>query len=605
MLKPLLTSIFISVLLIPSARAESERYRLIWNDDPATTMTIGWNSKSGKEGTHFVYYGLSDHGQDTSAYAFRQVANEYKDYKGMDNTFVRLTNLQPNTAYYFVIGDEDSRSERFWFKTAPNGPSERLSIIAGGDSRDNRGPRQNANRLVSKLRPHAVMFGGDFTNNSTNNEWRDWLDDWQLTIGQDGRMIPIIPTRGNHEDSNDELINFFDTNDGVYYGLTLGGNLLRIYTLNSQTSIAGDQTDWLEEDLKAHCDISWKLSQYHKPMRPHVEDKTEGFFQYAFWAPLFYTYNMNLVIECDAHTVKTTWPIRPDPGNGEEGFVRDDKNGTTYIGEGCWGAPLRADDDPKSWTRASGSFNQFKWIFIDSMHIEARTVVVGNDSATNAVGTVDDADIFAAPPGLEIWNPVGGAVVNVFPPAFQADIILPPDMAHFPQPQTITIKTNAGNAQSIVDVNFFVNDSLIGITSNFPYNLDWQIPDSGTYVISAKVVDIKGEAQESCSPITITADLREVSTGVKICEDRTEFLQIFPNPLERTESLKVRFTSEVRQTAIIQLFSPKGELVFRRKWRLIIGENTTTMPISDLSTGIYYLRLSNGKMEAVRALHVY
>ena len=35
------------------------------------------------------------------------------------------------------------------------------------------------------------MTGGD-----SNREWKEWLDDWQLTIGQDGRMTPIVPARG-------------------------------------------------------------------------------------------------------------------------------------------------------------------------------------------------------------------------------------------------------------------------------------------------------------------------------------------------------------------------------------------------------------------------
>ena len=63
-------------------------------------------------------------------------------------------------------------------------------------------------------------------------------------------------------------------------------------------------------------------------------------------------------MESDAHLVKSTWPIRPSTdADNEEGFIRDDKNGTVYVGEGCWGAPLRGADDNKSWTRDSDSFN--------------------------------------------------------------------------------------------------------------------------------------------------------------------------------------------------------------------------------------------------------
>jgi len=116
-------------------------------------------------------------------------------------------------------------------------------------------------------------------------------------------------------------------------------------------------------------------------------------------------------VECDAHVVKSTWPIRPDNGAGsDEGFVRDDKHGTVYIGEGCWGAPLRSNDDDKSWTRASGSFNQFNWIFIDKEKIEVR--IIQTDGA-GRVANIDPKNIFKAPIGIHIWNPPTGDVIAI------------------------------------------------------------------------------------------------------------------------------------------------------------------------------------------------
>ncbi len=282
------------------------------------------------------------------------------------------------------------------------------------DSRNNSTPRRNANLLVAKLRPHGVFFGGDMTDNGTNSQWIEWFNDWQLTIGSDGRMIPIVAARGNHESSNSILVNLFDVpSSEVYFALTFGGNLLRAYTLNTETSITGSQTSWLSSDLQNNSSVTWKMAQYHKPMRPHVSYKSEGNTQYSAWANLFYQHGVKLVVECDAHTVKTTWPVKPSTGSGsDEGFVREDNAGTTYVGEGCWGAPLRTNDDNKAWTRASGRFNQFKWIFVDRNKIEVRTIKVDNASS---VGTVSDSNPFAAPANLDIWNPAGGAVVTILP----------------------------------------------------------------------------------------------------------------------------------------------------------------------------------------------
>ena len=333
----------------------------------------------------------------------------------MNNHFVRLTGLLPNTAYYFLVTDSEGTSRQLFFTTAPDSSEERLSIIAGGDSRNYREARQEANVLAGKLRPHCIMFGGDFTAGDSDGEWVEWMDDWQLTIAKDGRITPILPARGNHEESNKTLNLVFDIQSkNVNYAINLGGDLLRIYTLNTMIPIRGEQQDWLERDLRRNYPVQWKTAHYHHPMRPHTEKKSEKHDQVVFWAPLFMQYNMNLAIECDAHVVKATYPIRPARGHSsEEGFMRDDNEGTVYIGEGCWGAPLRANNDDKSWTRASGSFNQFHWIFVDEDKIEVRFV------KTNGADRVADIDpqIFSKRRSASIFGvPPAGDVITIKKP---------------------------------------------------------------------------------------------------------------------------------------------------------------------------------------------
>ncbi|MEZ4984283.1 MAG: hypothetical protein R2795_04470 [Saprospiraceae bacterium] len=146
-------------------------------------------------------------------------------------------------------------------------------------------------------------------------------------------------------------------------------------------------------------------------MRPHTGRKKERDDLIVTWATLFHKYKVQLVQESDAHTVKITWPIRPSRDAGSaEGFIRDDDNGTIYMGEGGWGAPLRAADDPKPWTRSYGSFNQFKWLFIDSEKIEIRTV---RTEGSSRVAEVNHNRIFETPYGLTLWNPKEGDVVRI------------------------------------------------------------------------------------------------------------------------------------------------------------------------------------------------
>ncbi len=398
----------------PVISTSTEKYRLTWRGNTSTTMVIGWNQVRGTNPV--VHYGTTDFGSNAASYPFSKAVDRTVASKGMNNNYVRLTGLQADTAYYFVIEDSEGVSKRFWFKTAPGDPNTRLSIVAGGDSRNNRTPRQNANRLVAKIRPHVVLFGGDMTSSSSNSQWKNWFEDWQLTIGSDGRIIPVVAARGNHESSNDirDLFDIPTAAGGEYYALSFGGNLMRTYTLNTEVTPAGTQGTWLASDLVANAaNHTWTVAQYHRSTRPHEPGKSEQNDQYDAWSIPFYTHAVQLVMESDSHVVKRTWPIIPSTAAGsDQGFVRADTDPkrAIYVGEGCWGAPLRNASDTKNWTRAAGSFNQFKWLWVDKNKIELRTIKV--DNATS-VGQVSDSNMFMLPANIDVWNPAGSSIVTI------------------------------------------------------------------------------------------------------------------------------------------------------------------------------------------------
>lgn len=401
-----ITCFLFCLTLSISLWGRADKMRIVWVENPAYNAHVGWSSTTHQKQT--LYVSTVDHGKDTSAYEWRfQPEVVYKGYKGMLTQFVRLSNLMPNSKYYLVWGDKTSVSSAYFFQTAPDEPTEPLSLIIGGDSRNNREARQHANILVGRLRPHAVLFAGDMTDEDKGDEWQEWLDDWQLTRSFDRRLTPIIVARGNHERSNEVMVKLFDVPEEVYYAQTLGGSLLRVYSLNSEINPSGNQKAWLEEDLTTEgAKSQWKLVQYHKPMRPHVKRKREGNAQYDSWASLFYEKGVDLVYECDGHVAKITWPIRPDNGTGsDEGFVRDDRYGTMYLGEGGWGAPLREVDDSKNWTRAKGSFNHFNWLWVNQNGIELRTVKIpAGISQVLSISLLYDSTRFSVPRNLTLWN---------------------------------------------------------------------------------------------------------------------------------------------------------------------------------------------------------
>jgi hypothetical protein len=137
-------------------------------------------------------------------------------------------------------------------------------------------------------------------------------------------------------------------------------------------------------------------------MIPHVRKKKLGLAQQKNWAPLFYKHQVQLVVEGDSHVTKITHPIRPSSSHSS-GFVRDDKRGTMYIGEGCWGAPLRSNDNNQAWTLGSGSFNQFKRVIVSHDQLKVETI---NINESSLMAPLAHRDRFATPTQMSIWKPV-------------------------------------------------------------------------------------------------------------------------------------------------------------------------------------------------------
>jgi hypothetical protein len=395
---------------LPSANPPAY-LRVMFQNDPATSFIIGWNRFESNKDDDIVFYDTVDHGEDINAYRYQQRPDYYSSYIGFESAFVELKNLEPATRYFFVIQNSFGKTQRYYVDTLPDDNNERISIISGGDSRNNRVPRQNANKLVAKLKPHFVYFGGDMTNLGTTTEWRMWFEDWQLTIDEDGRVTPIVAARGNHEYGNDILKVLFWLPQWNYYSFNVANKLIHVVTLNSEMAAGGTQLKWLEQDLAENRDARWTIAQYHKPMRPHVKSKAEGGDEYKSWAQLFYDEDVDIVFESDSHTVKSTWPLRPSTEDGSyEGFIRDDENGTVYVGEGCWGAPIRSANDVKPWTRESGKFNQFKWSFFDQDKIEVRTVKVDNADEVESLSLDRRFDM---PLGIDLWETDYGKVIEI------------------------------------------------------------------------------------------------------------------------------------------------------------------------------------------------
>ncbi len=406
--------IIFSILFVCSPVFSGNRFfRVLFNEDANHKATIIWDQYQ-CGGVH-LYLDSVDHGQDIDKYPHVFSKFKKKKHKGLLNYSLELDSLKAGTIYYFIVKDDEGLSRRFYFETTPKEPDSKLLLIAGGDSRTQRKQRQEANLLVSKLKPHAILFAGDFTASDIPHQWEMWFEDWELTIGKDGRITPLVVARGNHEHSNGVMQKLFNVpNSKVAFNVEMGDHLLNVIALNTESK-KKSQTKFLSRTLNDHECYDWQIPMYHRPVRPHVDYKPEGVDQYNYWVPQFEkSKNTKLVIESDAHTCKRTWPIlkcdKQADGNCAEGFVRDDAKGIVYIGEGCWGAPARWPNDPKPWTRDKEQVYSFKYIFVAPNKIEVRTVLY---MLSNEVKEVDPENRFQLPENLKFWTPENGPLIEI------------------------------------------------------------------------------------------------------------------------------------------------------------------------------------------------
>lgn len=266
-----------------------------------------------------------------------------------------LEGLEPETVYQVRMMSDGVSSPNLSFKTAPSNDRP-FSLLYGADSRTDREQRVAMDRLIGQLfeastnasQPEdeilALAHGGDYITVGTNlAQWSDWMTDHQLTTTREGRLLPIIPARGNHD--RGRLFNDtfgFAWDEAVYYGLHIGPQV-RLITLDTEASIAGDQLNWLRAELEAaRPAVRWLIAQYHRPAYPAVKWPSGAL---VHWVPLFEEFNVDLVCEGDGHTIKRTVPIR-------DGV--HDETGVVYVGEGGLGVRPRTPKTSRWYLKPPG-----------------------------------------------------------------------------------------------------------------------------------------------------------------------------------------------------------------------------------------------------------
>ncbi len=314
--------------------------RVVWTESPQTKAVVAWDSVGAGEGVLHV----REASKKSASSKKGRPANVGVFPKPKENEVshcytVPLEDLKPSTRYRLVAQIGNEKTTEHYFITAPNRDVD-FKIFFVGDSRSNLKNARAVSQLIKKTFEEdssyiGLLHGGDFANRASTKDWNPWLAAYSMTTAKDGRLLPIIPVRGNHEGGKSGIFDLAYGSPGQevknYYTCMLSPQVA-IVVLNSMYSVEGDQKEFLEKELAnlKKKKVRFQMAAYHIPLYPAIKKPHRG---KRAWVPLFEKYNIDLGLESDGHCIKRTVPIRGDK-KADDGIV--------YLGEGGYGAPQRS-----------------------------------------------------------------------------------------------------------------------------------------------------------------------------------------------------------------------------------------------------------------------
>ncbi len=252
-----------------------------------------------------------------------------------------VAGLEAGTTYTYVVGDGNNWSDVGTFTTDDG--NDKIEFIAIADvqasSEENFEKASWVLDAAMKKVPNAdfVANMGDYTNDSTNEEWDAYFKFFQANHN----AMTHVPVAGNHDGLGvwnwfDNMFNV-DTSESVQnlngfnYSFDYGNAHFAVLNTNDLLVMSNAQLDWLRNDMNS-TDADWKIVFMHKS--PYTLGK-DGKWPDALYLTEALTEvldecNVDVVMSGHDHQYLRTKPL-------VDNTVAEDGNGTTYILTGTAG----------------------------------------------------------------------------------------------------------------------------------------------------------------------------------------------------------------------------------------------------------------------------
>ncbi len=472
------------------------------------SMVIKWRTEDPTES--IVWYGLSSDNLNLQA----QTPGTTTDHE------VFLTGLNTYTKYYYAIGDHSGilagDDDNFYFRTSPAEGSETpfIAWVQGDAGTGNSEQRQTRDGFLNYLGDQhldLMLFLGDnaYSDGRQSEYHRAYFDDMYEDIIYKSVMWHTI---GNHDahkaDSENESGPYYDIftmpRNGEAGGVPSGTEAYYSYNyanahfvvLNSvdlDRSADSPQAQWLEEDL-SNNHLDWTIAYFHHPMYSGSDDNlsddgNEEVEMRENFLPILEAHGVDLILFGDTHNYQRSMLIRGHHGTSDtfdpETMAIDQGSGrledeSPYI---------KLNPDGGAVFVVCGSAAKLEGSTDDLQHPTMYYNLAERGSAALEIsgpqldftyilqdGTI--ADNFTI---LKELNPLG------------VEITAPDNGDYYQNLQYVNITADASDSDGdVVHVAFYVDETLVGIDYNAPYNAYWHPLYSGIYTIKAVATDDDG-----------------------------------------------------------------------------------------------------------------
>lgn len=341
-------------------RVQPDRIILTWVEDPATTQSVTWRTDASVENAVAEVALATPHPGFVNEAVRVEAETEPVDASVVEGEYVvanfhtaTFRDLVADTLYAYRVGDGETWSEWFQFRTASTEPDP-FSFVYFGDAQNDVMSLWSRVVRASALEAPDMAFmlhAGDLINRAhRNTEWGEWFE----AGGFLHAMFPAIATPGNHETDPytpeedargiDHLSIYWQPQfafpengpEGIdaetAYYIDYQG--VRIISMNSVADLEA-QAGWLDRVLEENPH-DWAIVTHHHPVFSGSEGRENERLRNA-WKPIYDRHGVDLVLQGHDHVYargrspSPTYAASAADNVTSGANLRDDETGTVYV----------------------------------------------------------------------------------------------------------------------------------------------------------------------------------------------------------------------------------------------------------------------------------